>query len=118
MPSKSCFVIAPIGERDSEIRKRSDKVLRQIIRPAVKECGYEAVRADEIEKPGLISRQVVRRIMDDDLVVADLTGHNPNVFYELAVRHAVGKPLVQLIDRDEKVPFDVSTMRTIEINHR
>jgi hypothetical protein len=51
------------------------------------------------------------------MVVADLTGHNPNVFYELAVRHAVRKPYVQIIEKGEKIPFDVAGIRTIEIDH-
>lgn len=118
MAEKRCFVIAPIGLPGSIIRRRSNKILRKIIRPAVEECGYAAVRADEIDHPGLITRQVVRRIRDDQLVVADLTGQNPNVFYELAIRHLLRKPLIQLIDSGEEIPFDVRDMRTIEINHR
>src|SRR3989339_2254786 len=96
---KSCFVIAPIGEPDSDTRKRSDQVLKHIIRPAVEACGYKAVRADEIDKPGIITSQVIQRVVDDPLVVADLTESNPNVFYELAIRHALRKPLIQLIQK-------------------
>jgi hypothetical protein len=94
---KTCFVIAPIGEDGSETRKRSDQILDHIIKPAVTECGYTAVRADKIEKPGVITSQVIQHVVEDDLIVADLTERNPNVFYELAVRHATrrqGEPLV------------------------
>ena len=87
---KSCFVIAPIGEAESDTRKRSDQVLRHIIRPAVEVCGYQAIRADEIDKPGVITSQVIQHVVGDPLVVADLTETNPNVFYELAIRHAIG----------------------------
>lgn len=118
MPEKVCFVIAPIGEPESEIRKRSDKVLKHVIKPAVKGCGYEAQRADEISDPGIITTQVIQKLIDAPLVVADLTGWNPNVFYELAVRHAFGKPVIQLIQRGEKIPFDVATMRTIQLDHQ
>jgi hypothetical protein len=52
--------------------------------------------------------------VDDDLVVADLTGQNPNVFYELAVRHAAGKPVVHLITSGESLPFDVANQRAIK----
>lgn len=113
---KTCFVIAPIGDEGSEIRKRSDQVLTHIIKPAVKECGYEAVRADEISEPGIITSQVIQHIIDDDLVIADLTGKNPNVFYELAVRHTVRKPVVQLIESSESIPFDVAPTRTIHFD--
>lgn len=118
MTEKPCFVIAPIGELGSRIRERSDKVLKHIIRPAVAECGYRAFRADEIDQPGIITRQVIRHVVESPLVVADLTGQNPNVFYELAIRHSLRKPLVQMIEKGEQIPFDVAGMRTIQVNHQ
>ena len=116
--SKNCFVIAPIGNPDSDTRKRSDQVLRHVIKPAVASCGYEAVRADEIEKPGMITSQVIQHIVTDPLVVADLTEYNPNVFYELAIRHALRKPFIHLIEEGEQIPFDIASTRTIYVNHR
>jgi hypothetical protein len=71
-----------------------------------------------MSEPGLITSQVIQRIVDDPLVVADLTESNPNVFYEMALRHAVKKPLVQLIAKGERIPFDVANMRTIIVDHR
>ena len=115
---KICFVIAPIGEPGSDIRKRSDQVLKYIIRPAVESCGYKVVRADEIPEPGIITNQIIRHVVDDPLVIADLTGYNANVFYELAIRHYIGKPLVQIINKVEDIPFDVGSMRTIQVDHR
>lgn len=117
MAEKKCFVIAPIGEPKSETRKRSDQILKHIINPATKECGYKAIRADQISEPGRITSQVIQRIIDDPLVIADLTGKNPNVFYELAIRHAIRKPFIQLIDKKEQLPFDVADMRTIQVDH-
>jgi|ERR1700722_12100722 hypothetical protein len=93
---KQCFVIAPIGEPESETRKRSDKILKYVIVPAVEACQYQAIRADQISEPGMITSQVIQHIVDDPPVVADLSGRNPNVFYELAIRHILRKPLVQL----------------------
>lgn len=118
MDSKLCFVIAPIGEADSEIRKRSDRILKFIIKPAIEAFGYEAKRADQISAPGQITSQVIQHILDSPLVIADLAGHNPNVFYELAIRHAVRKPLIQLSKKGESLPFDVTGMRTIFIDHQ
>ena len=115
---KICFVIAPIGEPGSDIRKRSDQVLEHIIRPAVESCGYQAVRADEIPKPGMITNQIIRHVVEDPLVIADLTGQKANVFYELAIRHFVRKPLIQIINKVEDIPFDVGSMRTIVVNHQ
>ena len=108
---KNCFVVAPIGELDSDTRKRSDQVLNYVIKPAVSECGYIAIRADEIDKPGIITSQVIQHVVNDPLVVADLTERNPNVFYELAIRHAIAKPLVQIMKKGEQIPFDVAATR-------
>lgn len=115
---KPCFVISPLGDPESETRKRSDQVLRHVVRPAVESCGYEAVRADEIDKPGMITSQVIQHVVEDPLVVADLTERNPNVFYELAIRHALRKPLVQITRKGEAIPFDVADTRTIYVDHR
>ena len=91
--------------------------MKHIICPAVEGCGYKALRADHISEPGIITSQVIQHIVDDPLVVADLTGKNPNVFYELALRHALRKPLVQLIKKGENIPFDVAGTRTIHVDH-
>ncbi len=114
--NKTCFVIAPIGEANSEVRKRSDQVLRHIIQPSASVCGYEAIRADQISEPGIITSQIIQHVVNDPMVIADLTGRNPNVFYELAIRHAVKKPLVQIIKKDEQIPFDVAATRTVEVD--
>ncbi|WP_147376168.1 hypothetical protein [Micromonospora radicis] len=114
---RECFVIAPIGPDGSDIRKRSDQILKHVIRPVVEERGYVAVRGDEIERAGLITSQVLDRIIQNDLVIADLTDQNPNVFYELAVRHALRKPFVQLLAKGQQLPFDVQGMRVILVDH-
>ncbi len=61
--------------------------------------------------------QIIERLLDDPLVVADLSGHNPNVFYELAIRHAVRKPVIHLIQVGETIPFDVAQNRAILLDH-
>jgi hypothetical protein len=103
-----------IGDEDSPERDFSDKLLKYIVAPVMERCGYEApVRADHITQPGVITTQVFAHLWADDLVVADLTGSNPNVFYELAVRHIRRKPFVHLIQAGAKIPFDVAPNRTI-----
>ena len=114
---KPCFVIAPIGDDGTPTRKRSDQVFRHIIEPVAQEQGYDAIRADHISDPGLITSQVIDHLLNDPLVIADLSEHNPNVFYELAVRHAVHKPVIQLCQASDKLPFDVSNTRTIRFDH-
>ena len=91
--------MAPIGPEDSDVRKRSDKVLKHIFfRKALAEK-YDVIRGDEIDEPGMITSQVLRAVQEAPLVVADLTGHNPNVLYELDVRHAIEKPIIHVIER-------------------
>lgn len=114
--SKHCFVISPIGATDSPQRKRADMVLKHIFKSALEPLGYTVVRADEISQPGSITLQVLERVLESELVIADLTDHNPNVFYELAVRHATQKPVIHVIDSGQKIPFDVADLRTISID--
>lgn len=110
-------MIGPIGTVGSPERKRSDQVLKHIFSPAAQACGYDMpVRADHISDPGTITRQIVERLLEDPLVLADLTGHNAKVFYELAIRHAVFKPVVQIIKAGESIPFDVAVMRTVQVD--
>jgi len=113
-----CFVISPIGDDGSETRHRADQVFRHVIQPAVTECGYKPLRADQLSKPGLITSQIIQYLLDADIVVADLAGHNPNVFYELAIRHAVQKPVMLISEKNEKLPFDVAQNRAIMLDHR
>jgi len=113
---QECFIIAPIGESDSDVRKRSDQVLEYVISPALGDFNYEAVRADKISEPGMITSQVIQKVVNSALVIADLTGQNPNVFYELAIRHAIKKPLIQIIKKSEQMPFDVAGTRTIQVD--
>jgi len=117
---KICFVIAPIGEKGSAVHKRSDQILQHIIRPAAEECGYTAIRADEISAPGTITDQVITHVIEDPMVVADLTDWNPNVFYELAIRHAVRQPFVLLFQpmpHKERIPFDVAGLRVLDLDY-
>ena len=109
---KPCFVISPIGPDNSETRKKADQVLRHIIKKALSDT-YAVERADDISKPGLITLQVIERLMKAPMVVADLTDANANVYYELAIRHFVKKPVVHLIAEGQDPLFDVAQMRYI-----
>jgi hypothetical protein len=110
-----CFVIAPIGDDESEQRKHSDMVLEALIRRAM-EKDWEVVRADQIAAPGMISAQVIEHLLRSGLVIADLSFHNPNVYYELAIRHVIGRPTVHLIRKGDAIPFDLKDFRTITID--
>lgn len=112
---ESCFVICPIGAAGSDIRARSDDLFDHLIVPICKEEGIVAERAIDASRPGDITRQIIDDILTKDLVIADISGHNPNVFYELAIRHLSGKPFIHLSAMAEKVPFDMSILNVIPI---
>jgi len=114
---EECFFVAPIGEEGTEIRKRSDGVLQFIVSRAAEELGLRAVRADQISSPGQINLQVIEHVLSAKVVVADLTGLNPNVFYEVAVRHTAKLPIVLIAEKGTNLPFDISQMRTIFFDH-
>jgi hypothetical protein len=116
--NKKCFVVAPIGSAESDIRKRSDQVFEFLLQPILEGFGYEAIRADMINHPGIITSQIIEHLVNDELVVADLTGSNANVLYELAVRHTVRKPVIQIMAAGERLPFDIGQSRTIFFNYQ
>jgi hypothetical protein len=116
--TKICFYITPIGEDNSEERHHADFMMEYIIKPAVKEFNLTVVRADQMGKPGMIGKQVIQHILNARLVIADLSFHNPNVFYELCLRHATRLPTVQVKRTVDKIPFDLNQYRTIPIETR
>jgi len=111
-----CFFIAPIGVDESEHRRHSDAILSSYVEKALAtvEPKLRVVRADKITQPGMITKQVLEYLLKSRLVVADLSYHNPNVFYELAVRHATGKPIIHIKRTSDPIPFDNKDFRTIE----
>jgi len=112
-PQKILFILSPIGSEDSPTRRYFDKVRRHIIDPVAEEMGYRTIRSDEIPRPGTITTQIINHLLKDDLVVSDMTEKNPNVFYELAVRHAVRKPVILMGAIGDRVPFDLAAQRVI-----
>ena len=110
---KICFYITPIGSDDSNERKHSDLFMSSLVQPALEELGLTVVRADQIAEPGMITTQVLEYLKRSRLAIADLSYLNPNVFYEVALRHALRLPIVQLIRKADRLPFDVNQSRTL-----
>lgn len=116
--AKICFYITPIGEEGSEERRHADFLMEYIVKPAVREFDLTVVRADQMGKPGMIGKQVIEHILRSRLVIADLSFHNPNVFYELSLRHATRLPTVQIKRTVDKLPFDLNQYNTISVETR
>lgn len=114
--SDVCFFISPIGSDGTEQRKHANLVLGSLVEPALEGLELRLVRADKISKPGMITAQVIDHIVRAPLVIADLSYGNPNVYYELALRHACRKPAVQIIRAGDRLPFDVGQFRTVTID--
>lgn len=115
----SCFVISPIGNKNAEIGtpareiwENSIQTWEEVIHPACLGVGLTAIRADQINEVGEITDQIFRYLRDSHVVIADLTGANPNVMYELGLRHTTGRLTLQIGEID-RLPFDITTIRTI-----
>jgi hypothetical protein len=113
---QTCFYISPIGEEGSEHRIHADLFLGSLVEPALEGFNLKVVRADKIGKPGMITAQILEYILKSKLVIADLSFHNPNVFYELSLRHTCRLPTVQIIRKIDKIPFDLDQFRTIQVD--
>lgn len=109
---KTCFVITPIGDDNSDIRRHIDGIIDQAIIPAVG-YKYEISVSHRDFEIGSINDRIVKRVYESDLVIANLTNTNPNVMYELAIRYSSGKPAIVIAEKGTKLPFDVIDENTI-----
>ncbi|MFF2660714.1 hypothetical protein ACFVUH_25540 [Kitasatospora sp. NPDC058032] len=116
---RMCFVVGPIGDRyaphgtpEREAYEHHLGIFEQVIAPACEKYDITAVRADGIAQAGDINEQICRHVIDSDLVIADVSGGNPNVMYELGLRHIIGKPTIHIGEAGQ-LPFDIASIRTI-----
>ena len=108
----SCFVMMPFADPTGGYYKLIDE-------PAISKAGLRAVRADdEIFATGKVIDQIWTGITAAKVLVAELTGRNPNVFYELGLAHALSKPVVLVSSNQEDVPFDLQHIRVIYYDMR
>jgi len=126
--ARECFVIMPFGEKPFSETPEGvtktmdfDMVYDEIIKPAVEDelqkdqIRIKCLRCDKIEAAGLIHERMIRHILDAEVAVVDITTLNPNVFYELGVRHTLRDRVTVLVRRaGTKIPFNIGGMTTIE----
>ncbi len=111
-----CFVLMPFGRKlDASGRVTNfDSVYNEVIAPAVARAGLEPIRADEEKIGGTIHKPMFERLMLCNYAVADITGANPNVFYELGIRHAMRpRSTVIVFSEGTVLPFDIALVRGI-----
>ena len=113
MTEKICFIVTAIGESGTPTRERADNVYKYLIAPVCEELGYKPVRVDHVNAVDNINATIINYLKTAPMVIADMTDHNPNAFYELGFRQALELPLVPIIRVGERLPFDVMTTRTV-----
>ena len=111
---KKCFVISPIGAEGSNTRTNADKLFKYIIKPVCEACDFEPIRVDKLNDANSITQTIIDHLEKFELVIADITEHNPNVFYEMGYRARTKKPSIHLKSKGENLPFDITTIRTLE----
>ncbi len=114
---KECFIIMPIKSGEEyEIHLNR---FQHIIKPAIEEFQldgkqvYKAIRGDFISETGSITQSVIEKIYKSEIVLADLTTLNPNVFYELGVRHSLRQKTILIALKGTELPFDIGDLRVI-----
>ena len=111
---KKCFVIMPISDVEGYQKGHFDRVYEFIIKPACRQAGYEAIRADVTAKTNVIIVDILKNVYDCEMAICDLSARNPNVFYELGFRQAFNKKTVLMIDEKTTRPFDISAIRSFQ----
>lgn len=116
LQAPSAFVVMPIGTEGTDDHDYFRTLYAAYVKPALERAGYHVQRADDTELAGAVTRDIVSRLANADIVIADLTHLNPNVFYEIGIRHTLRRNgTILIIDkaRTTGIPFDLSGYRAI-----
>jgi hypothetical protein len=110
---KTCFVIMPIADHPDYEKDHFNRVYEYLIKPACINAGYQPYRADDSKASHMIMFDILKKIMDCDMAICDLSSKNANVFYELGLRQAFNKKTILITDGRDKAPFDISGFRYV-----
>ena len=106
-----CFVIMPISDHPDYDPGHFKRVYNHIFKPAIEQAGYIPIRADDETKSNNIVADIIKKIVESDMAICDISTRNANVLYELGIRHAYDKPVLLVKDEKTESIFDISGIR-------
>jgi len=112
-----CFIIMPISDQEGYEKGHFNRVYEHLIKPACDKAGFIAIRADEEVKTNYIVVDIIKKILDSEMVICDLSAKNPNVLYELGLRQAFNKKVVLIKDKKTNRIFDIQGLRTLDYDN-
>ncbi|ELI8162163.1 TPA: hypothetical protein ACJIWH_000437 [Yersinia enterocolitica] len=115
--TKTCFIIMPIADVPNYEAGHFNRVYLHLIAPACRKAGFKPIRADEVNSSNMIVLDILKKIVECDMAICDLSSRNPNVLYELGLRQAFNKKTVLIKDRITISPFDVQAFRYAEYDN-
>lgn len=115
--TKTCFIIMPIADVPSYESGHFNRVYQHLIAPACRKAGFKPIRADEVNSSNMIVLDILKKIVECDMAICDLSSRNPNVLYELGLRQAFNKKTVLIKDKITTSPFDVQAFRYAEYDN-
>ncbi len=102
--SDLCFILMPF-------KPAFDRLYKEHLKPSIESCGFRCLRADDFFTPTPIFNDIWQHICKSKVIIADVTGRNPNVFYEMGVAHTVGRQVIIITQDMNDVPFDIAQIR-------
>ena len=117
MEIKSCFVIMPFGEKTDAAGAAFDfdEIFDYLIAPAAQALQLNVIRSDRVTKAGWVHAEMLEHLRTADAAIVDITTLNPNVFYELGVRHVLRRGVTVLIrKKGTPVPFNIQGFRVLD----
>ena len=112
--SLMCFVIMPISDPEDYEEGHFKHVYEDLIIPACKKANFEPTRADEVKESNLIQLDILNKLLEAPMAVCDLSSHNPNVLFELAIRQAFDKPVALIQEKGTPRIFDIESLRATD----
>ncbi len=114
---RTCFVMMPIADHPDYESGHFNRVYQYLIKPACIKAGYQPIRADDNKASNMIMFDILKKIVECDMAICDLSSRNANVFYELGLRQAFNKKTILITDNILPAPFDISAFRYVSYSH-